>query len=134
MVVVIDTNVMISATILKQSTSGHAVRKAFLEAVVIRSLTTTEELLAILKRKKFDKYFRNEYERDIFIHLFITRSKLIEVTHDVTACRDPKDNKYLELALSGKADCIISGDKDLLVLHPFETIPILSPRDFIDTF
>lgn len=48
-------------------------------------------------------------------------------------CRDPKDDMYLELALSGKADCIITGDPDLLVLNSFENIPIITPKEFLDS-
>ncbi len=58
----------------------------------------------------------------------------IEICHDINICRDPKDNMYLELALSGKADYVVTGDKDLLVLHPFENIPILSATDFFVNF
>lgn len=119
MTVIIDTNVLISAAIIKQSISDFTVRKTFLNDVVIRSTLTTLELSNTLKKKKFDKYFRNEYERDLFIHLFTNQSKIIEVWHSVILCRDPKDNKYLELALSGQADCILTGDQDLLVLNPF---------------
>ena len=53
--------------------------------------------------------------------------------HTVTICRDPDDDMYLELALSGKADCIITGDPDLLVLNPFENIPIITPKEFLDS-
>lgn len=59
---------------------------------------------------------------------------MVVVTVEITDCRDPKDNKFLALAVSGEADCIISGDDDLKVLHPFRGIPILSPREFLDTF
>ena len=134
MIVVIDTNVLISAAIIKHSIPGQAVRKAFLNDTVIRSLSTTIELSKVLKGEKFDRYFKNAYERDIFIHLFSEKSKLIEVSHRVTLCRDPDDNKYLELALSGKAECIITGDPDLLELHPFEKIPIISPKEFVVNF
>ncbi len=132
MTVIIDTNVLISAAILKQSISDRSVRKAFLNDVVIRSIATTLELSNTLKKKKFDKYFRHEYERDLFIHLFTSQSKIIEVSHSVTICRDPKDNKYLELALSGQAGCIITGDQDLLALNPFENIPIITPLEFLN--
>jgi uncharacterized protein len=53
-------------------------------------------------------------------------------THSIKICRDPKDNMYLELALSGKADCIITGGPDLLVLHPFENIRVMSPKELLD--
>jgi uncharacterized protein len=49
----------------------------------------------------------------------------------IQACRDPNDDKFLEAALAGKADCIVSGDTDLLVITPFEEIPILRPAEFL---
>lgn len=56
---------------------------------------------------------------------------LIEPNEQVSICRDPKDNKFLELAVSGKADFIVSGDEDLLELNPFREIRILKPADFL---
>ena len=53
------------------------------------------------------------------------------MTAEVSACRDPKDDKFLELALSGAATHLISGDDDLLALHPFRGVAILSPHDFV---
>ena len=55
----------------------------------------------------------------------------IPVTHTITDCRDPKDNKFLELALSASATALITGDADLLVLHPFQNISILTPADYL---
>jgi predicted nucleic acid-binding protein len=55
----------------------------------------------------------------------------VEITETITDCRDAKDNKFLELAVSGKADCVVSGDSDLLVLNPFRGISILTPREFL---
>ena len=55
----------------------------------------------------------------------------VPITRTVTACRDPKDNKLLELALSASASLIISGDSDLLVMHPFDVISIVSPADYL---
>jgi predicted nucleic acid-binding protein len=49
----------------------------------------------------------------------------------ITVCRDPKDNKVLEGAVAGRADVIVSGDEDLLVLNPFEGIPIVGPAEFL---
>ena len=57
----------------------------------------------------------------------------IPITETITACRDPKDDKFLEFAVSGQADLIISSDNDLLVLHPFRGISILKPVAFLDT-
>ena len=67
-----------------------------------------------------------------FLVALLKETELVEITTSVTACRDDKDNKFLELAVSGNAD-IVSGDEDLLVLNPFRGIPILTPRNFLDS-
>ena len=56
---------------------------------------------------------------------------MVVVTAVVSVCRDPKDDKFLELAVSGAATHIISGDDDLLSLHPFRGVAIISPQDFV---
>lgn len=63
-----------------------------------------------------------------FLAALIREAELVDVTEVVTECRDPKDNKFLELAVSGKATCIVSGDKDLLALHPFRGIQMVAPQ------
>jgi predicted nucleic acid-binding protein len=67
-----------------------------------------------------------------FLAVLLREPRLVEVTVHVGECRDPRDNKFLELAISGNADCIVTGDQDLLVLHPFRGISIVSPRGFLD--
>jgi predicted nucleic acid-binding protein len=66
-----------------------------------------------------------------FLAALIREAELVEVTEVMTEGRDPKDNKFLALAVSGKATCIISGDDDLLVLHPFRSIPVVTPQTFL---
>jgi predicted nucleic acid-binding protein len=58
---------------------------------------------------------------------------LVEITEMIEACRDPKDNKVLEVAVNGQATCIVTGDEDLRILHPFRGIPILTPAEFLAT-
>jgi hypothetical protein len=58
-------------------------------------------------------------------------AQFIDVTEQISECRDPKDNKYLELALSGQAECIVTGDDDLLVLNSFRGIEILTVQEFL---
>jgi predicted nucleic acid-binding protein len=58
-------------------------------------------------------------------------SELVPVDSVITECRDPKDNKFLELAVDAQVDYLVSGDKDLLVLDPFRGIPVLSAQDFL---
>lgn len=59
---------------------------------------------------------------------------LVTPTLSISACRDPDDNRVLECALSGGASCIVTGDADLLTLHPFQGIRIITPRQFLDEF
>ena len=92
-----------------------------------------QEYAETLSSKKFDKYLSVE-KRLLFLEKLIAEGNLITVTRPVIACRDPKDDKYLELAVACEASCIITGDKDLLVLHPFENIAILNPADFLNHF
>ena len=81
-------------------------------------------------RPKFDRYISKEV-RQLFLEEYKSLSTNITIADHVKLCRDPKDDKYLELALSGKADCIITVDVDLLVLNPFENIPVISPDEFL---
>ena len=90
-----------------------------------------EEFYDVLSRSAFDRYI-DEEDRINFLTLLVIEGTLIEISEKIEECRDPKDDKFLELAVKGKADFIISGDKDLLVLDPFREIPILSPREFIE--
>ena len=84
----------------------------------------------MLRRPRFERYI-SEDERSRFFAKFIQDAATVEVTAIVTDCRDPKDNKFLELAVDGNATSIISGDRDLLVLHPFQNIPIVTPQSFV---
>lgn len=126
---VFDTNVIVSALLLKHSVSRQAFDMAFASGELLLSLAVISELNEVLKRKQFDKYILEE-ERMQFLAVLVREATLIEITETITECRDPKDDKFLELAIGGKAACIVSGDKDLLVLHPFRGIPILTPVGF----
>jgi putative PIN family toxin of toxin-antitoxin system len=128
---VLDTNLIVSALLLKQSTARQAFDKALAEGKLLQSMATIEELNNVLKREKFNKYVLEE-ERLQFLAALVREAILIEVKVTITDCRDPKDNKFLELAVSGEASAIISGDEDLLALHPFRDIPIFTPRDFLE--
>jgi uncharacterized protein len=58
-------------------------------------------------------------------------AELVAISERIAACRDPRDDKFLELAVSGHADLIVSGDRDLLALNPFREIPIVTPATFV---
>lgn len=127
---VFDTNVLLSALLLKQSVSRPALDWALEHGTLLRSRATLDELNEVVWRKRFDKYVAEE-ERTLFLTAFMDVAELVEITEAIDECRDPKDNKFLELAVSGRAACIVSGDNDLLVLDPFRGIRVLPPRDFL---
>jgi len=100
------------------------------QGVILFSSSTLSELEEVLRRKKFDPYLPLE-ERKQFLTSFILHATPVETDETITECRDPKDNKFLELAVCGKADCIVTGDADLLVMNPYRNIQILTPNSFV---
>ncbi len=128
---ILDTNILISAALLKQSVPRLVFDKALQIGEILLSNSTLEELTNVLKRNKFKKYI-TDAERILFVEVLLSQSFLIKTHEQINICRDPKDNKFLELAIAGKANYIISGDQDLLVLHPFGKTIIISPRDFLE--
>ena len=131
--IVIDSNVIISASLTTKSTTARVVRIVENLHTVLASEATIEEFSRTILKSKFDKYFRPLDTRIEIISRYSNKAEWITPSHRVVVCRDPDDNKYLELALSGKADCIITGDPDLLALNPFEKILIITPKEFIDS-
>jgi putative PIN family toxin of toxin-antitoxin system len=83
-----------------------------------------------LGRSKFDAYIAVA-ERQSFIRLLGHIAELVPIIHTVKVCRDPHDDKFLELAVNGGADAIVTGDDDLLVLHPFRGIAIQTPANYL---
>lgn len=128
---VFDTNVVVSALLLRQSIARRAFDKALHYGKFLISRDTVDELNSVLRRKEFEKYVTEE-ERIEFITAFVRDGVWVESVEKVSECRDPKDDKFLELAVNGSASCIVTGDEDLLVLHPFRGIPIMTPRQFLD--
>ena len=130
---VLDTNVLISALLLKTSVPFQAIELAEKQGIILYSEATLNELEQVLNRKKFNKYLSLE-DRQVFLLKFISSSQLVSITENITVCRDEKDNKFLELAVSSNANVIVTGDLDLLILNPFQAVEILTPDMFIDIF
>lgn len=128
--VVVDTNALISRLLLPDSVSCKAVEKAIREGALLVSDATLEELGDILSRKRFDPYVSLK-DRKKFIRLLGRISEWVASGRRIRACRDPRDDKFLEVAVNGDANLIISGDKDLLVLNPFMGKPIASPSEYL---
>jgi putative PIN family toxin of toxin-antitoxin system len=125
---VIDTNVFVSAIVLPFSIPRRAVDKAFDQGVLLFSEATMSELADVLFRQKLDRYVSHE-EREHFLQQLASAAEFVPIIQLVRQCRDPKDDKFLEVVLNGRADVIITGDADLLALHPWRGIVIASPAD-----
>jgi putative PIN family toxin of toxin-antitoxin system len=128
--VVIDTGVVVSALLLPRSVPRQAFDAAASRGTLLASAATITELDEVLRRPKFDRYVPEPMRLEFFAALVLTAED-VEITEPITACRDPKDNKFLELAVSGQATHIISGDADLLTLHPFRGVGIFTPQAFL---
>jgi len=127
---VLDTNVLVSAVLMPRSAPARAVRYTFAHGQVLVSADTVDEITNVLRRPRFDRYI-DEDDRTAFLAEIIREALPVVITERMAVCRDPKDDKFLDLAVSGQATHIISGDSDLLALHPFRGISILTPQDFL---
>jgi putative PIN family toxin of toxin-antitoxin system len=128
--IVFDTNTLVSRLLLADSVPAQAVRKAVNEAQLLVSDATMTELADVLARPKFDAYVSLE-DRQQFFRLLGRVALMVPVVHTIRACRDPSDDKFLELAVNGDADLIVTGDEDLLALDPFRGIPVITPAAYV---
>jgi uncharacterized protein len=128
---VLDTNILVSAVLSKTSKARQALDKAQDIGKILMSSSVLLEIEEVLFRPKFDKYVTT-IERRFFLSNFLKTVEFVEVGEIVKICRDPKDDKILALALNGKADYIITGDQDLLVLKLFEGVEIITIDEFLN--
>jgi putative PIN family toxin of toxin-antitoxin system len=128
--IVIDTNVLVSRLLLPRSLPANAVQKAMRAGPLLVSEATMEEIVNVLSRPRLDRYVSLTNRRQ-FIRLLGRKVTMVPIIQVVRECRDPKDDKFLELALNGRADLIITGDADLLVLNPWRGIEIVTPREYL---
>jgi len=129
--VVVDTNALVSRLLVPGSVPGQAVRKAVEVAQVLVSEATMQELADVLSRPKFDPYVTIA-ERQEFLRVLGRIAEMVPIVYTVHACRDPRDDKFLDLAVNGEADLIVTGDDDLLVLQDFRSIPIITPARYLE--
>jgi putative PIN family toxin of toxin-antitoxin system len=130
---VLDTNVLISALLLRDSITRRAFDAAFANGSVLLSLELLAELSGVLGRKQFRKYVDAADVRR-FAAVLIRESEWVQAATTITACRDPNDNKILALAVDGRAGVLVTGDQDLLCLNPFRDIRIERPDQFLSRF
>lgn len=131
--VVIDTNVFISALLNLLGTPRKVIEIAVSQLTILQSEATYQELATRISKKKFDKYLEKNDRLDFFSSLK-NRSLFIDIFHETRICSDLDDNKFLELAVSGMAQYIITGDNDLLILNTYQGISIITPAEFLAIF
>ncbi len=128
--IVIDTNVYLSRFLRPTSVPGRAVERALETDIPLLSAVILSELRDVLTRPKFARYV-DLNEAEPFLLRIIDAAQQIDGHTRIEACHDPRDNKFLELAVDGHADLILSGDQDLLVLRTFRGIPIVNPTQYL---
>lgn len=129
--VILDTNLLISRALTPSSVTASAVRMIIDHCHLLVSQATMDEFATVLNRVQ-SKGFVKQNEALVLIRAYKELVEWVPIIERVAECRDPKDDKFLELAVNGKAEYIITGDQDLLVLHPFRDTKILTTKNFID--
>ncbi|QHG18226.1 putative toxin-antitoxin system toxin component, PIN family [Nostoc sp. ATCC 53789] len=93
-IIVIDTNVLLSAALSPNGTSRKALDKVYKEFTIAQSDETYQELNTRIYKRKFDKYISDKDRQD-FLEIVKKYSQFIEVKSQINTCRDPDDNKFL---------------------------------------
>lgn len=127
--VVLDTNVLVSAALKDKSPPAVAVRTIEQHDVLLKSRATERQFFEVLARPYFASLIAPA--ASAWLKELMATAEAVTIAERIVACRDPTDDKFLELAVNGRADLIVSGDGDLLVLNPFRNIPIIKPAVFV---
>lgn len=130
--VVLDTNVLISAALLPSSKPFEVFQQVLDSGILIFSNETFEEITTSLMRPKLERYVRKS-TRERFLADISAVAEWTAITGALHYCRDPDDDKIVETALAGRASCLVTGDADLLDLHPFRSLSILTAHQFLET-
>jgi len=132
--VVIDTNILLSGLIRPGGAPGaivRALREGRLVPVLSRPML--EEIGAVLSRPwLLVKYGLDAADLETVLRFLVTRGELVEPRIEIRRCRDPRDDMFLEAAVSASADRLVTGDKDLLDMGSVEGVPIVTPRQMAD--
>jgi uncharacterized protein len=142
--VVCDTNVLISAAIMPSGKARRAINHVIDHARLVISAELFNEYDTRLARQKFDR-FVSPADREEFLQLILAASDHVTISRLLRVCRDPDDDKVIETAIAGHADCLLTGDADLLVLRPigdasmavlvedamFRGVAILKPAEYL---
>jgi putative PIN family toxin of toxin-antitoxin system len=127
--IVVDTNVFVSAALKTSSLPSIVVRWVDRHGGLLKSAVTEQEVLLVLQRSHVAAVTPPFFLADL--SKMLAAAELVTIIERIAACRDPRDDKFLELAVNGQADLIVSGDRDLLALNPFRGIAIIAPATFV---
>jgi putative PIN family toxin of toxin-antitoxin system len=125
---VVDTNIFVSAALKDSSWPGAVFRWLEESGGLLKTAVTEGQVIEVLRRPYFASKLPPAYlDR---VRRMFAKAELVTIAERIAACRDPTDDKFLELAINGHADMIVTGDLDLLVMNPFRGIPIITPMAF----
>jgi putative PIN family toxin of toxin-antitoxin system len=127
--IVVDTNIFVSAALKESSWPGELVRWLDGHDGLLKSTVTEAQVLEVLQRSYFVPRVSQSFVDGV--RRIFSKAELVTITGRIAVCRDPTDDRFLELAINGRADVLVTGDLDLLVLSPFPGLPINTPRVFI---
>ena len=132
MIVVFDASTFVSAALKANSLPERALLRAVsVPNRLLLSQAVEDEFREVIFRPKFDRFVTAERRRRI-LDIVVFAAERVEPAESVRECRDPKDDKYLELAVAGGADVIVSSDvRHLLSMHPWRGISILPAAEFL---
>jgi uncharacterized protein len=126
---VVDTNVFVSAALKENSLPFLVARWIDRHDGLLKSAATERHLLEVLSRPYIAAATIPSLREGVA--RMLAAAELVAIAERIAACRDPTDDKFLELAVNGHADLIVTGDRDLLALNPFRQIPIVMPAAFV---
>lgn len=127
---VLDTNVIVDALLFKRSFGRRAFDIVRATGALVLSAATYGELVEVLYRPRLRRYVE-EHERRVFLQMPGDEARFVEPLEAIRACRDPKDDKFLEAAVAGAVAAIVTRDEDLIVLDPFRSIRIFEAQMFV---
>ena len=128
--IVVDTNIVVSGILIPDSVPGKLLGFLAAHATLIFSAATRDELLEVIAREKFDRYVPFE-ARERAVTILVRDGQMVTPRRHFLVCRDPKDDKFIDAAYAGKADCLVSGDADLRALGVIEGIPIVTAARYM---
>lgn len=128
--IVFDVSTLVGVAIREDSTPDRALRHALRTDQVAVSEPVLAELIDVLHRPRLARFLNPDLRAALLSQLLALGVHFAPAVR-VTECRDPKDDKYLELALAAGAAALVSSDDDLLVLHPWRSIRIVRPAEYL---